>query len=133
MRRPMRWAGSIAWPWRPPNLMRGDGAAKRQGRRNGRNRLPALADAHDGDIAEVEDATENALLDVDALDLVERDLESAPFDETGLVHHAAIGDVGLGGEAVEPALDREIQRHHGDHGGRRQAQYGHWRGSKAGG
>ena len=33
---------------------------------------PALADAHDRHVAIVQDAAENALVDVDALDLVER-------------------------------------------------------------
>ena len=58
-----------------------------------------------GDVAVVEDAAEDALVDVDALDLVEAHLEGAPLDEAGLVDDAQIGDVGLGGPAMEPGLD----------------------------
>src|SRR5436305_1047590 len=62
-----------------------------------------------GDVTIVEQATGNALVDVDALDLVQRHLEAAALDEAGLVHHPQIGDVGLGGEAVEPGLDGPVQ------------------------
>ena len=37
-----------------------------------------------------------------ALDLVEAHLEGPPLDETGLVDDPHIGDIGLGGPAVEP-------------------------------
>ena len=65
----------------------------------------------DGDVAVIEDAAQNALVDVDALDLVEAHLEGAALDEAGLVDDAHVGDVGLGGPAMEPGLHRPVQRH----------------------
>ena len=62
------------------------------------DRLHALADAADGDVAVVEHAAQNALVDIDALDLVQRHLEGTPLDEAELVHHPPVGDVGLGGQ-----------------------------------
>ena len=44
----------------------------------------------------------NALVNVHALDLVEADLEGSPLDKSGLVHNPPIGDVGLGGQPMEP-------------------------------
>ena len=64
----------------------------------------------------------NALVDVDALDLVEAHFEGAALDEAGLVDDAQLGDVGLGGPAMEPGLDGPVQRHERHHGRGRQAQ-----------
>ncbi len=83
---------------------------------------PALADAPDGHVAVVEDTAEDALIDVDAFDLVEAHLEGAPLDEPGLVDDPQIGDVGLGGPAVEPGLHGPVQRHDRHHRRGRQAQ-----------
>ena len=90
---------------------------------------PSPTPAH-RDVAVVEDAAENALVDVDALDLVEAHLERAALDEAGLVDDAHIGDVGLGGPAMEPGRDGPVQRHERHHGRSRQAQqddaFGRW-------
>ena len=85
--------------------------AEIQRRGDGRNGFLALADAEDGDVAIIEDAAEDALVDVDALDLVERHFKGTPLDEPGLVHDAQVGDVGLGGPAAEPGFCRPIQCH----------------------
>src|SRR5439155_389632 len=69
-----------------------------------------FADASDRHVAIVQHAAEDALIDVDAFHLVEAHLESAAFDETGLVHHPQICDVGLGGPDVEPSLRRRNHR-----------------------
>src|SRR5579859_4379211 len=119
-----RQEGSIAWPWRAPFLSRRNRVAKRQRRRDGRNRLSALAYSQDGDVAVVEQTTQNGLIDVDTLDLVERHFEGAALDEAGLVHHPPVGDIGLGGEPVEPASGGEIQRYHRYDGGRGETQHG---------
>jgi hypothetical protein len=79
----------------------------RERRGNGGNGLRTLADALNGDVAVVHKAAKNALVDVDALDLVEAHLEGPPLDETGLVDD--FGDVGLGGPAVEPGRRRPVQ------------------------
>src|SRR5436190_845635 len=73
--------------------------------------LLALAYAHDGDVAIVEDAAEDGLVDIDTLDLVEAHLEGLARDETGLVDDAQIGDVGLRGPAVEPGSNSIVKRH----------------------
>src|SRR6266550_4868996 len=85
-------------------LSRGDVVAECEGRGDGRDGFLALADALDGHVAVIEDAAQDRLVDVDALDLVEADFERAPLDEPGLVDHAQIGDVGLGGRAMETGL-----------------------------
>jgi len=72
-----------------------------------------LADAQDRYVAVVEDATEDALVDVNALNLVDTHLEGLPFDKAGLVDDAEIGDVGLGGPAMEPGGCRLVQRSDG--------------------
>src|SRR6478736_9505085 len=72
-----------------------DGVAKRERRGNGGNGLRALAGAPNGEVAVVHEAAKNALVDVDALDFVEADLEGPPLDETGLVGDPHVGDVGL--------------------------------------
>ena len=84
------------WPCR-------DGAAKRERRGNGGNGLRALADALNGEVAVVHKAAKNALVDVDAFDFVEADLEGPPLDESGLVDDPHVGDVRLGGPTVEPS------------------------------
>ena len=61
-------------------------------------------------VAVVEDAAEDALVDVDALDLVDTHLERLPLNEAGLVDDTEIGDVGLGGPSMEPGGDRFVQR-----------------------
>ena len=65
--------------------------------------MRALADALNGEVAVVHKAAKNALIDVNALDFVEAHLEGPPLDETGLVDDPHVGDVGLGGPAVEPS------------------------------
>src|SRR4029077_11188484 len=54
---------------------------KRERRGNGGNGFRALADALNGEVAVVHKAAKNALVDVDALDLVEAHLEGPPLDE----------------------------------------------------
>jgi len=71
--------------------------------------LRTLADALNGEVTVVHEAAKNALVDVDALDLVEAHLEGPPLDETGLVDDPHVGDVGLGGPAVEPSRRRPVQ------------------------
>src|ERR1700733_313878 len=96
----------IAWSCMP----RGNEIAKRQRRGNRSDGFPALADAQDGDVAIIQDAAEDALIDIDALDLVEGHLEGPPLDEAGLVDNPQIGDVGLGGPAMEPGGEGPVQR-----------------------
>src|SRR5258707_4280716 len=98
---------------RLPALSCGDGIAERQRRGNGGDGFLALADAEDGDVAVIQDAPENALVDIDALDLVEAHLEGAALDEAGLVDDAQIGDVGLGGPAMEPGGEGLVEREEG--------------------
>jgi hypothetical protein len=86
-----------------------DGAAKRERRINGGNGLRALADALNGEVAVVHKAAKNALVDIDALNLVEAHLKGPPLDETGLVDDPHVGYVGLGGPAVEPSRRRPVQ------------------------
>src|SRR5258707_14686183 len=97
-------------------LSRGDVIAEFERRGDGVDRLGALADAAYRDAAVVEDAARDALVDVDALDLVEAHLKGAALDEAGLVHDPHIGDIGLGGPAMEPGLNGPIQRHDRHHG-----------------
>jgi hypothetical protein len=97
--------------------------AERQRRGNGPNGFLALADAQDGDVAVVHDAAEDALVDVDALDLVETHLEGPPLDETGLVDDPEIGDVGLGGGAAEPGHHGPVQRDEGRNRRQRQTEH----------
>ena len=98
-----------------------DGVAKCERRGNGGNGLRALAGATNGQVAVVQKAAKNALVDVDALDLVEAYFEGPPLDETCLVDDPHIGDVGLGGPAVEPGLPGPVQRDNRRHGRGRQA------------
>ena len=81
-----------------------DGVAKSERRGNDRNGLHALAGALNGEVPIVHKVAKNALVDVDAFDFVEADLEGPPFDETGLVNDPHVGDVGLGGPTVEQAV-----------------------------
>ena len=69
----------------------------------------ALAGAPNGEVAIVHKAAKNALVDVDAFDFVEADLEGPPLDETGLVDDPHVGYVGLGGPTVEPSRRRPVQ------------------------
>lgn len=69
-----------------------------------------------------EGTAEDALVDVDALDLVEAHLEGAALDEAGLVDDPHIGDVGLGGPAMEPGGKRPVERKQGRESGHRQAE-----------
>src|SRR5260370_1341063 len=105
-----------------PLLSRGDVIAEVERRSDRRDRLGPLADASHRDVAVVQDAAENALVDIDALDLVEAHFERAPLDEPGLVDHAQIGDVGLGGPAMEPGLEGPVQRRDRHHGRSRQVK-----------
>src|SRR3954468_6648976 len=66
-------------------LSRGDVIAEIKRRGNGRDGLKTLADATNRHVTIVQDTAEDALIDVDALDLVEAHLEGAPLDEAGLV------------------------------------------------
>src|SRR4051794_13953208 len=97
-----------------PGLTRRDGVPERQRLRDGRNGFLAFANTQDGDVAVIEKPSHDGLVDVDALDLVEGDLEGTALDETGFMHDAAIGDVRLSREAVEPGPDRPIQRQNGE-------------------
>src|SRR6185295_4954821 len=88
----------------------GDGIAKRQWRSDHIEGLSTLADPQDRYVAVVEDATEDALVDVNALNLVDTHLECLPFNKAGLVDDAEIGDVGFSGPAMEPGGCRLVQR-----------------------
>jgi len=101
---------SAAWPLLADRSCR-DGIAKRERRGNGGNGFRALADTLNGDVAVVHKAAKNALVDVDALDLVEAHFEGPPLDETGLVDDPHVGDVGLRDPAVEPCRRRPVQGH----------------------
>src|SRR5882762_9477833 len=103
-------------------LSRSDVVAEVEGGSDGGNGFLALADAEDGYVAVIEDAAENALVNVDALDLVEAHFEGAALDEAGLVDDAQVGDVGLGSPAMEPGLHGPVQRGDRHHGRGRQAQ-----------
>jgi len=102
IRHTMRWDLCADWSCR-------DRIAKRERRGNRGNGLRALADALYGDVAIVHKAAKNALVYVDALDLVEAHLEGPPLDETGLVNDSHVGDVGLRGPAMEPSRRRPVQ------------------------
>ncbi len=65
-------------------LSRRDVAAERQRRGDGFDSLSPFADPAYRNVTVVEDAAENALIDVHALDLVQTHLESPAFDEAGL-------------------------------------------------
>src|SRR4030088_2778340 len=104
-----------------PFLSRGDVIAEVERRSDGIDRLGPLADAPHGDAAVVEDAAENALVDVDALDLVKAHFKRTSLDEAGLVDDAQVGDVGFGGPAVEPGFHGPVQCHDRHHGRGRQA------------
>src|ERR1700740_3257841 len=93
-----------------PLLSGGNKVAELERRSYGRDSLPSLADAQNCHIAVIENAAENALVDVNALDLVKAHLKGAAFDEPGLVDDAQIGDVGLGGPAMEPGGQHFVQR-----------------------
>ena len=84
--------------------------------------LRPLADAPHCNAAVVKNTAKNALVDVDALDLVQAHLERAALDEPALVDDAQVGDVGLGGPAMEPGLYGPIQRGNRHDGRGRQAQ-----------
>src|SRR6266702_6676529 len=105
-----------------PALSRRDVVAEIERRTNGGDVLPALADPLDGHVAIIEDTPQDRLVDVDALDLVQRYFEGAALDKPGLVHNPHVSDVGLGGKTMEPGLDRPIQRRDRDEGGCRQAE-----------
>src|SRR5436853_4787759 len=105
-----------------PPLSRGDVIAELEWRSDGIDGLGPLADASHRNVTVVQYATKNALVDVDALDLVEADLERAALDEAGLVDNAHIGDVGLSGPAMEPGLQGPVKRHDRHHGRGRQTQ-----------
>ena len=53
--------------------------------------------------------SKNALVDIDALDFVEAHFEGSPLNKAGLVDDPQIGDIGLGGLAVEPSRRRPVQ------------------------
>src|ERR1700692_1781937 len=105
-----------------PLLSRRAVIAELKWRSDGIDGLGPLAHAPHRDVAVVEDATRNALVDVDALDLVEAHLERAALDEAGLVDDAHVGDVGLGGPAAEPGPPGPEKQHDRPHGRSRQAR-----------
>src|SRR6478672_5557031 len=86
-----------------------DGAAKCERRINGGNGLRTLADALNGEVAIVQKAAKNALIDIDALNFVEAHLKGPPLDETGLVDDPHVGYVGLGGPAVKQNSSSPVQ------------------------
>src|SRR5690348_2575068 len=85
-------------------------------------RLDTDAHASDDDVAVVEDAAEDRLVDVDALDLVEMHLDGAPADEAALVDDAAVGHRNLGCPAAEPGDEQQYGRA-GEYEGRQPVPY----------
>src|SRR3982074_1306023 len=98
----------MAMDW-APLLSRGDVIAEVEWRSDGLDRLRPFAHAPTRCATVIQDAAEDALIDVDAFHLVQAHLEGAAFDEAGLVHNPQIGHVGLGGPAVEPAFRLPVQ------------------------
>ena len=70
----------------------------------------ALADAENLHVAIIQDTARNALNHVDTLRPCRGSSRRSRADETLLVDDAQIGDVGLGGPAVEPGAHRLVQR-----------------------
>src|SRR5438876_4488275 len=75
--------------------------------------LDAGAGPANGDIAVIEDAAEDGLVDVHALDLVHVHLDGVPSDQTPLEDHAAVGDRELGADAPDPGPKPRDDRAHG--------------------
>src|SRR5437763_6499076 len=86
-----------------------DGAAECERRGNGGNGFRALADALNGEVAVVHKAAKDALVNIDALNFIERHFKSPPPDETGFVDNPHVGYVGLGGPAVDTSRRRPVQ------------------------
>ena len=63
----------------------------------------------DDDIAVVEQATEDALVDVDALHLIHVHLDGVPVDEAALEDDPAIGDGDFGGQPSEPCPHHQYE------------------------
>ncbi len=72
-------------------------------------RLESRAGAADGDVAETEHAAEQALLDIDALDLGAAHLDRVAADEARFVDDAPVGDGKLGRGARDRGPDGERQ------------------------
>jgi hypothetical protein len=67
------------------------------------------AGAGEGDVAVVEEAPEDALVDLDALHLRDEELHGLPLDQAGLRDHALVGDRELGGGVADPRPDEQEQ------------------------
>src|SRR5262249_8832837 len=97
--------------------LRGDVIAELDRRIHLLERLDADADTTDEDVAVVEDAAEDRLIDVDAFDLVEMHLDGASANEAALVDDAPVGHRDLGGPAAKPGPEQPGGRHQQQGGG----------------
>src|SRR5262249_47746642 len=71
-----------------------------------------------------EDATDDRLLDVDALDLVHLHFDRAAADEAALVNDTPIGHRDLGDEPLEPGRDQHQCSDNGQHDSDRNPERG---------
>src|SRR5215475_2766202 len=85
-------------------------------------RFDSDAHAANDDIAIAEDATDNRLLDVDALDLVHLHFDRAAADEAALVNDTSVGHRNLGDEPPEPSREQHQCSDNGQHDGDRDPQ-----------
>src|SRR6185312_8071283 len=87
---------------------RGHGIAEGERRIDPAQRLDAVAGAANDDVAIVEDAPEDRLIDIDALDFVHVHFDRVAADEAGLVNDAAVGHVDLSRPPPEPGAETRI-------------------------
>src|SRR5690242_9306710 len=87
---------------------RGHSVAEGERRVDAPQRLDAVASAANDDVAIVENAAEDRLIDIDALDLVHVHFDRVAADEAGLVDDAAVGHVDLSRPPPEPGAETRI-------------------------
>ncbi len=87
----------------------GDAVSEFDGSRDAGQRFKARAGAGDDHGAKVENAAENGLVDLHALDLVHVHLVGPALDESGLVDDAQVGDRDLRRPPAVPFADQQKQ------------------------
>src|ERR1700753_1734843 len=100
----------MAMDERAGSLSRRDVVTEAERRGDGADGLRALADPAHRDVAIIQQTAQDTLIDVDTLDLVETHFKGAALDKAGLVDNPQIGDVGLGGPAMEPGGQHLVER-----------------------